>query len=98
MKEGSGHVSLSDADWDEIGWFLDIFDYDYVKRLHDAFPNLEEYDIRLLMLIRLKMPAKALARIYNIGEKSIKQKLFLYKAKVGIEQKSISLRKFIESF
>lgn len=98
LKEGSGHVSLSDADWDEIGWFLDIFDYDYVKRLHDAFPNLEEYDIRLLMLIRLKMPAKALARIYNIGEKSIKQKLFLYKAKVGIEQKSISLRKFIESF
>lgn len=50
------------------------------------------------MLIRLKLPAKELARIYGISEKSIKQNLFLFKEKLGIQQEKISLRKYIEAF
>ena len=51
-----------------------------------------------MMLLRLKLPQKALASIYGISEKAIKQKLFLYKEKVGIKGKSQSLREFIETF
>ena len=43
-------------------------------------------------------PTKALALIYGISEKSIKQKLFVYKAKVGISGEKVSLRTFIEAF
>lgn len=38
-----------------------------------------------MMLLRLKLPQKSLASIYCISEKAIKQKLFLYKERVGIK-------------
>ena len=63
--------------------FVDGVEGNFVSRLHSTFPDLSDDDITLMMLLRLKMPTKALALIYGISEKSIKQKLFVYKAKVG---------------
>lgn len=51
-----------------------------------------------MMLLRLKLPQKSLASIYCISEKAVKQKLFLYKERVGIQNEQISLRKYIETF
>ena len=51
-----------------------------------------------MMLIHLKMLTKALALIYGISEKLIKQKLFVYKTKVGINGEKISLQTFIDAF
>ena len=39
-----------------------------------------------------------LASICCISEKAIKQKLFLYKDKVGIKNEHFSLRNYIENF
>lgn len=91
-------VPLTEEDWEEIRLFVDGIEGDFVTRLHSTFPDLCDDDIRLMMLLRLKMPAKALALIYGISEKSIKQKLFVYKAKVGISGEKTSLRSFIEAF
>ena len=77
-------VPLTEEDWEEIRLFVDGVEGNFVSRLHSTFPDLSDDDIRLMMLLRLKMPTKALALIYGISEKSIKQKLFVYKAKVGI--------------
>lgn len=96
MKDG--HVELVDEDWKEIRVFLSSVDSDFVERLQKEFPSLNEEDIRLMMLLRLKMPAKTMAVVYGISEKSIRQKLFVYKSKVGIEDKKTSLREFIEAF
>lgn len=96
MKQG--HVELANEDWEEIRVFLASFDGDFVERLQKEYPNLHEEDIRLMMLLRLKMSAKTMALVYGISEKSIRQKLFVYKSKVGIEDKKISLREFIEAF
>ena len=91
-------VPLTEEDWEEIRLFVDGIEGDFVTRLHSTFPDLSDDDIRLMMLLRLKMPTKALALIYGISEKSIKQKLFVYKAKVGISGEKTSLRSFIEAF
>ena len=91
-------VSLTEEDWEEISLFVDGVEGNFVSRLQNTFPDLNDDDIRLMMLLRLKMPTKALALIYGIGEKSIKQKLFVYKAKVGIGGKKTSLRTYIEAF
>lgn len=91
-------VLLTDEDWEEIKLFVEGVEGDFVTRLQSSFPNLNEEDVRLMMLIRLKMPAKALALIYGISEKSIKQKLFVYKTKVDINGEKTSLRTFIEAF
>ena len=96
--ETGRHVILSDKDWTEIRVFLDITENMFVTRLSTQYPCLSNKDLHLMMLLRLKLPQKALASIYGISEKAIKQKLFLYKEKVGIKGKNQSLREFIETF
>ena len=92
------HVSLTDKDWEEIQVFLENVDDRFLSRIKEKFPHLSAKDEQLLMLVRLKLPAKTLAEIYGINEKSIKQKLFVFKEKVGIKEEKISLRNFIERF
>lgn len=92
-------VPLSDDDWSEIRLFVNSVEYDFVIRLKTKNPELSEEDINFMILLRLGMPSKAMALIYGISEKSIRQKLFVYKRKVGIEdKKDLSLRTFIEQF
>lgn len=92
-------VPLSDGDWNEIRLFVNSVDCDFVTRLKEKNPELSEDDINFMVLLRLRMPSKAMALIYGISEKSIRQKLFVYKRKVGIEdKKDLSLRTFIERF
>lgn len=92
------HVVLSESDWDELEVFLDSVENLFVKRLKQKHPNLSKTDLRLMMLLRLKLSQKALASIYCISEKAIKQKLFLYKNKVGIKNEHFSLRNYIENY
>lgn len=92
------HIVLSESDWDELEVFLDSVENLFVKRLKQKHPNLSKADLRLMMLLRLKLSQKALASIYCISEKAIKQKLFLYKDKVGIKNEHFSLRNYIENF
>ncbi len=95
----TNNILLTEEDWEEIRLFVDSVEGNFVTKLQNKFPDLNEEDIRLMMLVRLKMPTKALALIYGISEKSIKQKLFVYKTKVGIiNGEKISLRTFIEAF
>lgn len=92
------HIALSEEEWRELEVFLDSIEDLFVKRLKQTHPNLSKADLRLMMLLRLKLPQKTLASIYCISEKAIKQKLFLYKEKVGIKNEHYSLRKYIENF
>lgn len=91
-------VALTEDDWDEIRIFVDGVEGDFVNRLQNQFHNLSIEDLRFLMLVRLRMPAKAMAMVYGISEKSIKQKLFVFKDKVGLKGDKSSLRTFIEAF
>ena len=92
------HLTLTDADWEEIELFLERVDDKFVSKLRSRFPQLTINDIRLLFLLRLRLSTKTIAEIFKISEKSIKQKLYLYKKKLGVEGESLSLRKFIENF
>ena len=99
IKTGNGkHVVLTEKDWKEIAAFLDSTENMFVTRLKTRFPNLSEGDLHLMMLLRLKMPQKVLASLYCITEKAVKQKLFLYKEKVGNNGQNISLREYMETF
>jgi tetratricopeptide (TPR) repeat protein len=94
----SKHIVLSDNDWTELEVFLDSVEDLFVSRLKQKHPNLSKADLRLMMLLRLKLSQKTLASIYCVSEKAIKQKLFLYKDKVGIKNEHFSLRNYIENF
>lgn len=91
-------ILLTETDWEELALFLNNVDNNFVNRLTTQFPNLKRADVRLMILLRLKASLKIMADIYSISVKGIKQKLYLYKSKVGIEGKNLSLRDFIENF
>lgn len=92
------HVTLSNSDWRELEVFLDGVENLFVTRLKQKHPYLSKNDLQLMMLLRLKLSQKTLASIYCTSEKAIKQKLFLYKDKVGIKNEHFSLRNYIENF
>lgn len=96
--ENQKHLVLSDKDWQEMEAFLNNSEDMFVVRFKNQHPDLSEKDIRLVMLLRLQIPQKVLASLYGISEKAVKQKLFLYKAKVGINGQKLSLREYIENF
>lgn len=89
---------LTNDDWDEIKIYVDSMGDNFTERLKTSYPNLNEDDVKFMMLVSLRLPSKTMATIYNISDKGIRQRLFLYKSKVGIDGESISLRTFIEGF
>ena len=95
--EKKGEV-MADDEWKDIEFFLENVDHHFVSRMKERFPMLTQKDLELMMLLRLRMPSKSIASVYGINEKSIKQKLFVYKTKVGLETDPMSLRDFIENF
>lgn len=93
------NVLLTPEDWEEIQLFVNSVEDGFAARIKKHFHSLTDEDVKFLMLIRLRMSAKAMGMIYNISEKSIRQKLFVYKSKVGLDSsKNMSLRSFIETF
>ena len=96
VTENSKHLIFNDEDWTEIEIYLDSADDLFVKRLSKLHPNLSKSEKRLMMLLRLHCSQKILAMLYGISEKAIKQKLYLYKEKVGIRTEKMSLREYIE--
>lgn len=91
-------IILSEYDWEEIIMFVNSIEDGFVSRLKKEYPDLTTDEVRFLVLIRAGMPAKALAQIYDVQEKSIRQKLFVYKNKFHIGGENTSLRKYIETF
>lgn len=91
-------IVLSNKDWREIEVFLNSVDDEFVTRLKKEFPKLTQKDIQFLMLVRLKLPYESIAVIYNIEEKSVKQRLFLFKSKLGLNKGGKSTREFIEAY
>ncbi len=91
-------LKLTENDWKEIEVVLNSTDDEFVDRLKAEFADLTQKDIRFLMLVRLKIPYEGIASIYSIQEKSVKQRLFLFKNKLGLDDSRISTREFIESY
>lgn len=92
------NIEITEAEWNEMIVYLDSIDNMFCSRIRSQFTSLSEDDIRLLVLLRLQLSTKHLSLIYNISEKSVKQKLFVFKQKVGIEGRKQSLREFVRDF
>lgn len=88
-------MPLSEDDWEEIRIFVDGLQDCFTERLRRCFPELKEADIRFMLLVRLGLSSKSMAMVYGISEKSIRQRMYVYKKSMGIE---CSLREFIQGF
>ena len=72
------NVTLSRKDWIDIERVLNEIDDNSIARVRAACPHLSQEDLRLCMLVRLRMSNPAIGRIYNITPSAVqhrKQKL-----------------------
>lgn len=99
MARGTNRrIILTQDDWNDLHILLDTTNNMFASRMRSEYSYLSEEDIQLLMLLRLKIPTKSLASYYGISEKSVKQKLFMFKSKIKIPLGSMSLRKFVSDY
>ena len=83
--------------WKEIEMLLDNTDNDFVKQLRQQHPDFTEEDIRLCMLVRLKISNAAISNIYSITISAVKKrKLTLKKHGFNVTDSAITLEKIIE--
>ena len=92
------HIVLDDNDWNEIQAYLDACDGSFVTRFKEHFPDISEKDYRLCLLLRCGFTNSDLEMVYSITHQAIKTKQRLLKISLGIEDETVSLRKYIMGF
>lgn len=98
LKTGaSRHLEMTASDWDEVEVFLENTQDGFVSKVRESFSDLNEDTVRLLMLVRIELPTKSLASLYGISEESMKHKLYMLKKKLGITDKTISVRTYLST-
>lgn len=87
-KEGhsNNHIKLTEQDWNKIIENTDAVFNNFTKRLKEAFPKMNEMDIRLCCLIKIQLSQSEMADILNIEKVSIKRrKLRIRKDKMMLD-------------
>ena len=98
LKTGARrHLEMTASDWDEVEAFLENTQDGFVSKVKETFSDLNEDTVRLLMLVRIGLPTKSLGVLYGISEDSMKHKLYMLKKKLGITDKTVSVRTYLST-
>ncbi len=60
--------------------------YNFLTKLKAKFPRLSKDDMRLAVYIRLKMPSKEMAPLFNISLRGLENRRYRLKGKLGLEK------------
>ena len=97
-KRKDTHVRLSKKDWFDIEQILNEIDNQSISKLRAEKPNFSEDDIRLCMLVRLRMSNSVIGNIYGISVSAVQhRKLKLKKEGFGETNPDITLEQAIVS-
>ena len=91
-------LKLDDKAWAEIQAYLEACEGSFVTRFKEKYPDISDSDFRLCMLLRCGFSNPELEQVYSITAQSVKTKQLFLKDKLGIEDKTISLRQYIKQF
>lgn len=97
--EATTKISLTDREWEELIRNIDVAYDHFSERLKKAYPNLNNQEIRLCCLVKIKVARNDLANIFCITPQSVKTTKYRIKRdKMGISDREISLDNFLENF
>ena len=89
---------INAQNWREIEATLDTADHQFVSRLRKEHPTFSEDDIRLCMLVRLKISNAALSSIYAISVSAVQhRKQKLKKDGFGMNDPEVTLDQIIDN-
>jgi hypothetical protein len=97
-KDQKRHLILDSKDWDEIEAYLDVCSNSFVTRFRQQFPSLSEKDYHLCLLLRFGFSNPDLEEVYSISTQGIKNRQRIIKEKIGVVDKEVSLRRYIQRF
>jgi hypothetical protein len=97
-RRADRRITLSADDWADLELVLDEAYDGFSTRLRNSYPQLTEKEVRFCMLVRLGLTNHELTNVYSISEASMKQRLFDYKARLGLTDPAVSLRRFLTTF
>ena len=97
-EEARLELKLDDKAWAEIQAYLEACEGSFVTRFKEKYPDISDSDFRLCMLLRCGFSNPELEQVYSIAAQSVKTKQLFLKDKLGIEDKTISLRQYIKQF
>lgn len=95
MKEHKRFSEMSDSDWADIENYVNGMYSDFATKFREAYPDLNEENIRFCLLIKIGMTNTELQEFYSRGMQAIKQRLLNLKPKLGIANMNISAREFL---
>ena len=97
-EEARLELKLDDKAWAEIQAYLEACEGSFVTRFKEKHPDISDSDFRLCMLLRCGFSNPELEQVYSIAAQSVKTKQRLLKDKLRLEDKTISLRQYINQF
>lgn len=97
MADGE-KAHMRKEDWNEMEHLIDDTDNNFVQKLRRQYKGLKEEDVRLCMLVRLKMTNATIANVFYIGESAVKKRKSVLK-KIGFQvlDSNITLDQVIEN-
>ena len=97
-EEARLELKLDDKAWAEIQAYLEVCEGSFVTRFKEKYPDISDSDFRLCMLLRCGFSNPELEQVYSIAAQSVKTRQLFLKDKLGLEDKTISLRQYIKQF
>lgn len=92
--EGAMH---GDEDWESFKIFFDKTNHNFSEMLVQKFPNLTTYDVRMSILIRLKLNTKEIANMLNITVLGVQKSRYRLKKRLNLG-KDDDLQNFLNQF
>ena len=91
-------LKLDDKAWAEIQAYLEACEGFFVTRFKEKYPDISDSDFRLCMLLRCGFSNPELEQVYSITAQSVKTRQLFLKDKLGVVDKTTSLRQYIKQF
>ena len=91
-------LKLDDKAWAEIQAYLEACEGSFVTRFKEQYPDISNSDFQLCMLLRCGFSNPELEQVYSIAAQSVKTRQLFLKDKLGIVDKTTSLRQYIKQF
>lgn len=91
-------LKLDDKAWAEIQAYLEACEGSFVTRFKEKYPDISNNDFQLCMLLRCGFSNPELEQVYSIAAQSVKTRQLFLKDKLGIVDKTTSLRQYIKQF
>lgn len=89
--------SKSEYEWEEFVEKFSSIHPNFFTSLQQQFPELSNTEIRLAVLLKLRLTSKEIANIINVSHESVKKGRYRLKKKLGLPQEQ-DLAKFLYEF